>query len=177
MSIYQRPGYLRLWGRENIYSRHHQSILCRRQTDFKFEAITNMEFNPKSFQHTAGLLYRYNEYNQYYAFMSYDEDEKVYTLNVAKVDCGKYTLLEQVIINHTAITIKLGVNLDKGKFYYKIALENDFKEIGGEFDTTVLSDEYASPLGFTGAFIGLAAQDLRGQNTHADFKDFSYIVK
>ncbi|MCT1402961.1 hypothetical protein M4D81_28610 [Paenibacillus sp. p3-SID867] len=38
-----------------------------------------------------------------------------------------------------------------------------------------LSDEYEAKLGFTGAFIGLCAQDLSGMMKQADFDYFKYI--
>ena len=43
-SFEARPGYLRLRGRESLYSRFRQSILARRQTDFAFDARTSFEF-------------------------------------------------------------------------------------------------------------------------------------
>ncbi|MNJ47011.1 Beta-xylosidase [compost metagenome] len=67
------------------------------------------------------------------------------------------------------------------QFYYS----RDGKEwllIGGEMDATKLSDEHAELVkdgvaldqGFTGAFIGICAQDLSGQRRHADFDYFTY---
>jgi xylan 1,4-beta-xylosidase len=35
-------------------------------------------------------------------------------------------------------------------------------------------DHVAVSLGFTGAFVGLACQDLSGARLHADFDSFSY---
>ncbi|NCD34687.1 MAG: hypothetical protein EOL87_14885 [Spartobacteria bacterium] len=69
----ERKGYLRIYGKESVSSCHEQSLVCRRQDAFIFEAQTRLCFEPETFQHTAGLIYRYNEDNLYYLFASYDE--------------------------------------------------------------------------------------------------------
>ncbi len=175
MSIQKKKGYLALRGRESIYSRFGQTLLSRRQTDFSFEASTIMEFEPKSFMHMAGLIYRYNEDNQYYIFMSYEEACKRKTINVIGVNDRKYQLLEQAFIDSGKIEFKLKVHYDRGQFYY--CTESQMVKIGPEFDTTILSDEYARPMGFTGAFVGVCVQDLQGQKAEAYFKNFVYIAE
>jgi xylan 1,4-beta-xylosidase len=48
-----------------------------------------------------------------------------------------------------------------------------WQNIGPALDATKLSDDYG-PESFTGAFVGLCAQDLSGQRKHADFNWFEY---
>lgn len=175
MSIHKRKGFLTLRGRESIYSRFYQTLLARRQTDFNFEAVTILEYEPKSFMHMAGLIYRYSEENQYYLFMSYDEDKKSNTINVIQVDDSRYSLLEQVLTKSTRLELSLCVNGLTGQFYYKE--DEEKKKIGPEIETKILSDEYAKPMGFTGAFIGMCAQDLQRQENEAYFEKFIYIKK
>ena len=43
-STTDRPGWLRIYGGQSPVSTFEQGILCRRQTDFEFEAETKMEF-------------------------------------------------------------------------------------------------------------------------------------
>ena len=43
-------------------------------------------------------------------------------------------------------------------------------------DVSTLSDEYASPMGFTGAFVGMSCQDMADASAYADFKYFEYRV-
>jgi xylan 1,4-beta-xylosidase len=174
MSINKRKGFLRLRGRESIYSRFHQTLLARRQTDFAFEASTKMEFIPTSFMHMAGLIYRYNEENLYYLFVSFEDEKNCYTLNVVQVEDSKYTLLDQIVIVDTRIELVIKVNYARGRFYYRKAGKE--VEVGPEFDTTIISDEYAKPMGFTGAFVGICVQDLQGQKAVADFEEFVYLV-
>jgi xylan 1,4-beta-xylosidase len=39
---------------------------------------------------------------------------------------------------------------------------------------SILSDEHAMPIGFTGNFVGMACQDLAGTRKPADFAWFEY---
>ena len=70
MTIHEREGYLRIYGRDSIFSRYEQALLARRQMELSFEAAVRFEFAPTSFQHGAGLSYRYDERNQYYAYVT-----------------------------------------------------------------------------------------------------------
>jgi xylan 1,4-beta-xylosidase len=48
------------------------------------------------------------------------------------------------------------------------------KSIGPELNALQLSDDHGGALRFTGAFVGVAAQDLRDRSFTADFTDFLY---
>lgn len=176
LNNFERPGYLRLYGKQSLASLHEQSIIARRQTTFEFEAETCMEFTFKHFQKMAGLLYRYNEDNQYYLRVSYNEQKDSMCLGILAFDNGEFKMpLEgnEINIKGTKIYLKAKVSYGVGNFYYSLD-GKDYIKCGEQFDTTILSDEYASPMGFTGAFIGLACQDLQNGTAYADFKYFSY---
>ena len=51
----ERPGFLRLHGRESLGSLFEQALLARRQQAFNFTAETALDFAPESAQHMAGL--------------------------------------------------------------------------------------------------------------------------
>jgi xylan 1,4-beta-xylosidase len=55
-SLEERPGYLRIKGRESLSSKHNQSLIARRQQAFRYTASTCGEFEPESFQQMAGLI-------------------------------------------------------------------------------------------------------------------------
>jgi xylan 1,4-beta-xylosidase len=59
-SLTERPGFLRLFGRETLGSQFEQALVARRQQDHCFTASTRMEFQPEHFQQAAGLLLYYN---------------------------------------------------------------------------------------------------------------------
>ena len=70
LSLTERPGYLRLRGRESPASRFHQSLVARRLQAFKSEVTTSVEFDPQSFQQMAGLICWYDEHNYVYLRLS-----------------------------------------------------------------------------------------------------------
>ncbi len=72
-SLTQRPGYLRLFGRETIGSQFEQALVARRQQAFCFTAATRMEFQPEHFQQAAGLVFYYNATKFHYLFMTEDD--------------------------------------------------------------------------------------------------------
>ena len=50
----------------------------------------------------------------------------------------------------------------------------DWSRIGPAFDASKLSDEYCANGQFTGAFVGITAQDFDLRQSHADFDYFEY---
>ena len=72
-SLKEHPGFLRLYGQEGFSSQFRQSVIARRQQDFCYMAETSLNCTPTYFQQMAGLIVRYDEENQYYLRISYDE--------------------------------------------------------------------------------------------------------
>lgn len=170
MTLEEKKGCLRIYGRESIYSRFDQALIARRQSSLRFEAETTFTFAPDSFQHAAGLIYRYDEKNQYYAFVSYDEDEAVTTVNLLQVVAGKTTWMASHEIHADKYCIRIKVHENETNFSY---LEHGAeKELGESLRTEVLSDEFAD--GFTGAFVGMTVSDLKSHSVYADFESFVY---
>lgn len=178
LSLTERPGFLRLKGRESLHSKHIQSLVARRQQSFRYVASTCLEFEPETFQQAAGLVCIYNSLNYYYLCVTQDE-ELGKCLNILVCDNRKLESgLERPIPINDLIRcyLKVEVNYDKLQFYYSID-ETDWVAIGKTFDASKLSDEYleyAKAEGFTGAFVGLCCQDLSGRRKHADFDFFEY---
>lgn len=168
-----RPGWLRVRGRESIFSRYRQSLMARRQTDFSFEAETELEFDPEVYSHSAGLIYRYDEENQYYLFISRDDESGRLTINVLSVLQGKVTGFETLPLEEGAGRYHLGLTVRErdGQFWYE--KDGQRKNAGGRLDVSMLSDDRIAGA-FTGAFVGLCVQDLRDQEKSADFRFFAY---
>ncbi|OBZ17463.1 glycoside hydrolase family 43 protein [Bacillus sp. FJAT-26390] len=186
LSVTERPGFLRLKGMESPNSRFRHSLAGRRQQAFRCEAETVVEFEPKTYQQMAGLIYYYNSQNYYYLRIGYDEaagthlailanDHGVYQEHTdapVPVPAGARAYL-RLVISHTEL-----------QFYYSWD-GTDWHTIGPVLDASKISDEYATHLvdgyftdwGFTGAFIGLCAHDLSGGRKAADFDYFRYEEK
>jgi xylan 1,4-beta-xylosidase len=174
-SIDDKKGFLRIRGKESIVSTHEQAILCRRQQDFRFEAATHVALEAKHFQKMAGLLYRYDETNQYYLALAYDERIASYGLTLMAFDRGKhhYVTEQTVSIPSHEVHLKVVGQETNAQFYYSLDGVL-WHAIGAPVDTTILTDEYTEPMGFTGAFIGMGCQDLANQSAKAYFSYFTY---
>ncbi len=183
MSLQERPGFLRLKGRESLYSSHRQSLVARRQQAFVAEAQTAVEFEPEMYQQMAGLIYYYNAKNYYYLRIS--RDEKLgKTLAILTCDQGQYDepLDREVSIEGwNRCYLKLVLHYELAQFHYSRDGES-WTAIGPVLDAGKMSDENAESIrdgflldqGFTGAFIGMCVQDLSGRRKHADFDYFEY---
>lgn len=182
-TLKERPGYLRMVGRESLNSVHRQSLIARRQQSFIFEAETAVEFEPDTFQQMAGLVYYYNTENYYYLRISHDE-ELGKTMAVYVNNRGRYDEILESDISIEGLDrcyLKVAVTNQTLQFYYSSDGE-EWLKIGKELDASKLSDEYAviedngyfRAHAFTGAFVGICVQDLSGTNKEADFDYFIY---
>ncbi len=73
--------------------------------------------------------------------------------------------------------VQLGVDVNDRDLRFRYSLEPGiWHSIGPTFDAAILSDEAGrgEHANFTGAFVGMAAQDLTGGGKHADFNYFNY---
>lgn len=178
LSLKERPGYLRLKGRESLGSRFEQSFVARRQQAFKYTATTLVEFEPETFQQMAGLVLYYDINNFYYLHITHEEGNgKV--LRILKRDASVFDepLKESVIIEGwDKCYLRAKVDYHLLQFYYSKD-EKEWMKIGPVFDASILSDEYTEPARFTGAFVGLCCQDHTGNRLAADFDFFEYIER
>ncbi len=174
LDLESRPGWLRLYGEEPTTSNFRQSLLARRVQSTRCEVSTCMEFSPDQFKQMAGLVAYYDTQNHFYLYVSKDAERGRY-LGIVSCVAGIYSEYQdsEVILKNTGpVNLKLTINGAQLKFHYS---EDGSKwiEEGASFDSTVLSDDF-NTLGFTGAFVGICAQDLSGQRHHADFDFFEY---
>jgi xylan 1,4-beta-xylosidase len=64
------------------------------------------------------------------------------------------------------VYLRVEVDFERLHFAYRIeGVENDWRWLSQQFDASILSDEATAPglSSFTGAFVGMACQDLAGQ--------------
>lgn len=177
VSLAQRPGWLRIYGRESLGSKHRQSMVARRITSLDCIAETRVEFEPLTFQQAAGLICFYDTQNYYYLKISNYE-------NVGKCVTVCYSINDQYVevstqifsIKSKSCFLKAEVDYDKLVFAFSEDGKNWIK-INEVFDISTLSDEQCQEGSFTGAFVGMCAQDLAGTKTKADFDYFEYQNK
>lgn len=177
LSLSERPGFLRLRGRESLHSWHQQSMVARRLQHFNCTVETCMEYAPEHFMQMAGLVFYYDELDYFYLRVTRD-DENGLKLGVVSSMSGKYQedlASELHVEDWAAYYLKATVRKRALQFYASPDGEQ-WKAVGEVLDMGVLSDEYGGKLGFTGTMIGLCAQDINGTKKQADFDYFSYQI-
>lgn len=165
-------GKLELRGRESLLSRYNQSFIGKKLTTFKSTAQTCLIYQPENFMEMAGLTCYYNHTNFYYLRYYYSQSLGGPALGIMMADNGKKDELLDARVSITqgdAIYLKAEIDHQKLQFYYG-TYEGQWLKIGPVLDMTILSDEYAN--GFTGAFVGLTAQDQRMKSKWATFEYF-----
>lgn len=178
ISLRERPGFLRLHGEQSLTSLHRQTLVARRWQHFNFRVETEMEFEPKSFQQMAGLTLFYDTENWYYLHVSFDEEKQEKSIQLENACLNEFTYRSERITIDTNSPLKLAVevNRDKAQFYYSIG-DKDFQPIGELVEADRLSDDFIKmngKLAFTGAMVGICAQDMDDHSSFADFKYFNY---
>ena len=179
MNQTDRPGYLRLYGRESLGSWFEQALIARRQQALVFSAETQVDFQPASSQHMAGLVCYYNSKKYVYLHISYCETRgRILDISICANNWhAQYPLDESIDLPESGlIKLKAEVDYDALRFSYAVE-EGPWYQLPAVFDYSVLSDEVGdggADANFTGAFVGICCQDISAQKMHADFAYFNY---
>jgi xylan 1,4-beta-xylosidase len=176
-SLKARPGFLRLFGRETIGSQFKQALVARRQQAHCYSASTTLEFEPEHYQQAAGLVCYYNSSKFHYLHVSHDEVNgrhvRVMTCTPDSPQSDAFTT--PIKIPAGRIELRVEVDYERLRFAYRVGTGawNFLPEL---FDASILSDEATTPgaPNFTGAFVGVACQDVSGMAHPADFDWFEY---
>jgi xylan 1,4-beta-xylosidase len=176
-SLKARPGFLRLFGRETIGSQFKQALVARRQQAHCYSASTALEFEPEHYQQAAGLVCYYNSSKFHYLHVSHDEVNgrhvRVMTCTPDSPQSDAFTT--PIKIPAGRIELRVEVDYERLRFAYRLGTGawNFLPEL---FDASILSDEATAPgaPNFTGAFVGVACQDVSGMAHPADFDWFEY---
>jgi xylan 1,4-beta-xylosidase len=174
-SLTERPGFLRLKGHESIVSKFDQTIVARRQRAFHVRATTVVEFKPETFQQMAGLVAFYSTDNFYYLFVT-KADHADLAIGLMAGDKGSisFPVEKEIDVSHLdRVFLRVEIDHEKVRFWRSEDGEN-WLPVWDRLDASILSDEYAVPVGFTGNFVGMACQDISGTGGHADFDWFEY---
>jgi xylan 1,4-beta-xylosidase len=179
-SLTDRPGHLRLFGRETIGSSFRQSLVARRQQAHCFSASTVVEFEPEHFQQMAGLVCYYNSAKFHYLYISHDEKVGKHVRVMSCVpDSPQADAFTPPIPIPAGKQVHLRVEIDFERLYfgYRVqGVDRGWRWLPQQFDASILSDEATVPglPNFTGAFVGMACQDMAGTAHPADFDYFEY---
>lgn len=179
-SLSDRPGALRLFGREAPGSQFDHALVARRQVDFDYRAETEVEIAPEDFQHFAGLISWYGRFKFHYlAVTATEEGERILTVYSCAADWPDARIEYPVapIPLPAEGAVRLGCDVSGPTLRFRYALgDGDWTDLGVELDQSAISDEAGNGPGnnFTGAFVGMAAHDTSGLGRPADFLHFTY---
>lgn len=176
ITLTERPGFLRMYGREGLASRYHQTLIARRLTEFDIEVSTALEFEPDVFKQMAGLILLYDDQNYFYLHITFDEDMgKCISILTAENKYYQYPVGFFPVEKNKIIYLKAEIHKDRLQFYWGYK-EDGWSAIGPVFDSSILSDEACVEGWFTGAMAGICCQDLTGFRMYADFDWFEYKI-
>ena len=179
-SLTARPGFLRLHGRETIGSLFRQALVARRQQSHCFSAATVVQFEPAHFQQMAGLVCYYNSSKFHYLYISQDDRMGKHLCVMSCMPDSTRTDAFTAPIAIAAgkpVHLRVEVDYERLHFGYRIeGVDNEWRWLPQQFDASILSDEATAPglPNFTGAFVGMACQDMAGTLRPADFDFFEY---
>ena len=176
-SLKDRPGYLRLYGRETLGSQFEQAMVGHRQQAFCFTATTRMQFDPEHYQQTAGMIFYYHSTKFIYLYMSEDETNgrhlRVFTC-VTDIGDGFGATIK---LPPGTKDIELRMDVDFERLYFSYRLPGGaWQKLPTMYDASIVSDEAGliTMANFTGAFVALCNQDGAGTRRPADFDYFEY---
>ena len=173
MSLRARPGWLRLRGRESVHSLHDQSLVAQRLTAFTCTAETCLDFRPTDYTQAAGLICWYDTRMHYYLRVTHDA-ARGRVLGVALTDDGHYDERPGALDVNRWRRCFLRARIDGRHLQFAASPDGRrWRTVGPVLDASKLSDDYGQGLHFTGAFVGVCAQDLGGRAAEADFDYFA----
>jgi xylan 1,4-beta-xylosidase len=126
----------------------------------------------------AGLVCYYNASKFHYLYISHDETlgrhVRVMSALPDHVQADAFSA-PAAIPSGAPVHLRVEVDLDRLHFGYRVEGQ-EWTWLPQSFDASVLSDEATAPglPNFTGAFVGMACQDLAGTGRAADFDSFEY---
>lgn len=177
-SLTERPGHLRLHGREMIGSAFDQSLVARRQQAFRYSAETSVEVEPTNFQQGAGLICYYNSTKFHFLQLTADDagNRQLQVMSAIPREGESGLVVEAAAIPPGPVALRVEVDHEVARFAYRAHASSDWCWLPDTFDASILSDEATLPglPNFTGAFVGMACYDLSGAGMAADFAYFDY---
>lgn len=180
-SLSERPGLLRLFGRESIGSWFEQALVARRQEHRRFRAETVVDFSPETYQQAAGLTHYYNRHKLHSVVVTLHEKlGRVVTILSCPGDFPHAKLTWPVgsgtPVPSGPVHLAMEVVDNDLQFYWRSSDQEEWLPLGPVLDAGVISDEggRGEHGSFTGAFAGMVAFDTSGRGRHADFSSFVY---
>jgi len=176
LTLGERPGWLRLYGRYSLCCPFEQSLVGRRIQHFTCCAETKLDFEPDHYLQTAGLAAFYDDQHWFYLQVTHDGAlGRVLRLVVVEQHKAREPMDP---IPLPSGPVRLGADLNAPVLRFRYATEGgDWVPLPAELDASLLSDEVGTRLRFTGAFFVICAQNATIKRIPADFEHFTVSPK
>ncbi len=174
LTLRERSGWLRLYGRESLMSRFDPSLIARRIEAFDTFVETLVDYTPDSPWQMAGLTAFYSGRNHYLFAISRADDGTRRLILFKRSSGGEEQLLPEDGIRvpeRGEMRLAFQLRGPRIQFLYSTEPTGPLLPAGADQDATILTDEHLGS--FTGAFAGLVAIDLSGKRKAADFRYFT----
>ena len=175
VNLSERSGFLRIYGRDSLFSKVKPSILATRATSFDYNVETEFEFNPVHYSQTAGVGLYYDSSNWIYANINYNELLQTPVLRILQAKLGNRIEWHdtQIPLESTTVQVKFDYSYGMVQFFYRLD-NKEWNPLTNETDVTYLSDEGVNGEpgeigGFTGLFNFIGAVDAYQNDSYADF--------
>ena len=177
-SLSARPGHLRLYGRETIGSQFRQALVARRLQAHCASVSTVMDFEPRALSAVGGARVLLQQLEvSLLVRLTRRGARQACAGDVRTARSGAGGRFHAANRNRVEGPIELRAEIDFERLYlgYRVG-GGAWQWIPQQFDASILSDEASAPgaPNFTGAFVGMACQDLAGTARPADFDWFEY---
>ena len=180
-SLSERPGFLRLTGKQSLCSLDVVAFVARRMQSLSVVISTQVEFTPDDWRQSAGLVMYHDHMNYRFLRITYDEAQEKPVLMITSLTNGVREEHRWVELEN-AIPIRLGLVVQERtlRFYWTegsgkpLYEEQRWQQYGEGFTTSELSDEFSEYGEFTGTFVGMACEDFKMHQKSADFAWFDY---
>ena len=159
---------------ENTTQQTNIPVIARRITEFDFDAITNIDFDPKKGE-AAGLIVMMNQNGQMRLEVCSQNGNKA--VRLVTYALGRNTPLEEYVSESTIITsktIKLKVKARALDYRFFVESNNGkWLQIGKVVNGEIISRQKIGS--YSGAYVGIfATSNGEKSSNHADFNSFIY---
>ncbi len=162
-SLTERPGFLRIFGRQSIGNWFEQGLVGRRQEHHSFRAETTLDFKAETYQHVAGLTHYYGRFKFHALGLSWDEELGTSLIILScpgAYPTGKleYPIGMGVSVPEGVLDLAMEVRDNDLQFFWRKSGEGEWLPVGPVLDASVISDEGGGLNehgSFTGAFAAM----------------------
>ncbi len=169
-SLWARPGFVRLYGRESILSRDTQSFLATEVRASSFRATAELEYEPRAYLQAAGLCLRRAEDFFYLQVTWHDRIGRCARLMIR--EGRKSRLSPSIKLDDGPVQLRIDLKGGEARFFVRTLFDDGWTAVAPGLSPVpdhILSGERNGIDGAV-AYLGFCCQDQTGNALPADFR-------